>query len=216
MLLKLSNNRIMYRNISGNPARYAAFINRELQKYYNFRVRELTHAQVADMQRQADGIVRRRLSYSGGDAVRSEFQKGKRADHDSLPREIQALYEEVPQLTARLRFVHTKLLTLSLDNATCPDSERYPFLKELIELDKHIKSNWERYDTFTSGETGAAVADDARERSRRAIGAINLFKARYRAHPSPELAGKLAGWYGQVLNPTEKLTEELTKLGILK
>ena len=30
-----------------------------------------------------------------------------------------------------------------------PDSERYPFLKELISLDKKLHANWEAYDHYT-------------------------------------------------------------------
>ncbi|MEE0978274.1 MAG: hypothetical protein UH625_02590, partial [Muribaculaceae bacterium] len=41
-----------------------------------------------------------------------------------------------------------RLRSLSLENSTCPDSERYPFLKELISLDKKLHANWEAYDHF--------------------------------------------------------------------
>ncbi len=46
------------------------------------------------------------------------------------------------RLDARMRELHLKLRTLSLDNAPCHDSERYPFLKELITHDKKLHSNW--------------------------------------------------------------------------
>ena len=50
-----------------------------------------------------------------------------------------------------MREVLLRLRTLSLDSATCPDSERYPYLKELIALDKKMGKNWERYDTYNPG-----------------------------------------------------------------
>ena len=50
-----------------------------------------------------------------------------------------------------MRELHLKLRTLSLDNATCPDSERYPFLKEIINLDKKRVANWDIYDHFIPG-----------------------------------------------------------------
>lgn len=49
-----------------------------------------------------------------------------------------------------MRELHLRLRSLSLDNATCPDSERYPFLKELITLDKKLHSNWEEYDHYVA------------------------------------------------------------------
>jgi hypothetical protein len=50
-----------------------------------------------------------------------------------------------------MRELHLKLRSLSLDNATCPDSERYPFLKEIIALDKKRVQNWDIYDHFIPG-----------------------------------------------------------------
>ena len=75
-------------------------------------------------------------------------QKGKREDHDLLPDEIKVKYVENLSLLQRMRELHLKLRSLSLDTAPCPDSERYPFLKELIELDKKMHANWEEYDHF--------------------------------------------------------------------
>ena len=47
-----------------------------------------------------------------------------------------------------MRELHLQLRKLSTANVTCPDSERYPFLKELIALDKQLHENWDRYDHF--------------------------------------------------------------------
>ena len=80
-----------------------------------------------------------------------EFRKGKRADHDRLPEEIQALYVENLELLHRMREVHLKLRSLSLQQVSCPDSERYPFLKEIIELDKKSHENWKTYDHYVAG-----------------------------------------------------------------
>ena len=49
-----------------------------------------------------------------------------------------------------MREVHLRLRSLSLENATCPDSERYPFLKELISLDKKLHANWEASDRYVA------------------------------------------------------------------
>ena len=80
--------------------------------------------------------------------VSSEFKAGKRADHDSLPIEIQALYVENGNIIHKMRELHMRLRSLSVENATCPDSERYPFLKELIRLDKKLHENWDKYDHY--------------------------------------------------------------------
>ena len=151
-LLKLSGNQIMYRNIMANPTSKAEFIEYNIRKYYNFRVEALTHYQVEEMQKQVDVIAQEHFSLEEENPAK-DFKKGKREDHDSLPDEIQALYVENLSIVQRMREVHLKLRSLSADNATCPDSERYPFLKELIELDKRLHSNWEQYDHFVGTQS---------------------------------------------------------------
>ena len=147
-LLKLSGNQIMYRNIVAQLDRRHDFVDYQIQKYYNFRVQALTHAQVEEMQQQVDVIVSEHISLA---ANADEHKTGKRIDHDSLPDEIKAKYVENLSILQRMRELHLKLRSLSLDTAPCPDSERYPFLKELIELDKKMHANWEEYDHYVVG-----------------------------------------------------------------
>lgn len=147
-LLKLSGNHIMYRNIVAQLDRRHDFVDYQIQKYYNFRVQALTHAQVEEMQQQVDVIVAEHISLA---ANADEHKTGKRDDHDSLPDEIKAKYVENLSILQRMRELHLKLRSLSLDTAPCPDSERYPFLKELIDLDKKMHANWEEYDHYVVG-----------------------------------------------------------------
>lgn len=152
-LLKLSGNQIMYRNLVPNPSARAEFLEYQLQKYYNFRVQSLTHEQVEEMQQQVDEIVAEHIPLAANAGAN---QRGKRDDHDSLPDEIKAKYVENLSILRHMREVHLKLRSLSLDAAPCPDSERYPFLKELIELDKKMHKNWEVYDHFVVSSPKAA------------------------------------------------------------
>ena len=147
-LLKLSGNQIMYRNIVAQLDRRHDFVDYQIQKYYNFRVQALTHAQVEEMQQKVDVIVAEHISLA---ANADEHKTGKRIDHDSLPDEIKAKYVENLSILQRMRELHLKLRSLSLDTAPCPDSERYPFLKELIALDKKMHANWEEYDHYVIG-----------------------------------------------------------------
>lgn len=190
-LLQLSNNQIMYRNISRNAKKHAQFIEHQINKYMKFRVATLTHELVAEMQKKVDMIISLRHldrgetgskepdkpSVSTNTEVSSiqknptstngvgfdeacggtansqqdnkQFKAGKRLDHDSLPVEIQALYIENGNIIHKMRELHLQLRQLSKENATCPDSERYPFLKELIALDKTYHKNWQIYDSWT-------------------------------------------------------------------
>ena len=170
-LLKLSGNQIMYRNIVAQLNRRHDFVDYQIQKYYNFRVQALTHAQVEEMQQQVDVIVAEHISLA---ANADEHKTGKRDDHDSLPDEIKAKYVENLSILQRMRELHLKLRSLSLDTAPCPDSERYPFLKELIELDKKMHANWEEYDHFVA----TAPSANATALSTKSLGSDKKPKAR--------------------------------------
>ena len=161
-LLKLSGNQIMYRNVVAQLDRRHDFVDYQIQKYYNFRVQALTHAQVEEMQQQVDVIVAEHISLA---ANADEHKTGKRDDHDSLPDDIKAKYVENLSILQRMRELHLKLRSLSLDTAPCPDSERYPFLKELIELDKKMHANWEEYDHFVASAPSAKAAATPKARA---------------------------------------------------
>ena len=120
-LLKLSGNQIMYKNIISQIDRRHDVVEYQLQKYYNFRVQALTHAQVEEMSAQVETIVAEHISLA---ANADEHKTGKRDDHDSLPDEIKAKYVENLSILQRMRELHLKLRSLSLDTAPCPDSER--------------------------------------------------------------------------------------------
>lgn len=150
-LLKLSGNQILYKNIVAALDRRHDIIEYQLQKYYNFRVQALTHAQVEEMAAQVQTIANEHhLTDDASTVPEDERRLGKREDHDSLPDDIKAKYVENLSLLQRMRELHLRLRSLSLENSTCPDSERYPFLKELIALDKKLHANWEAYDRYVA------------------------------------------------------------------
>lgn len=147
MFLQLTARVNMYKNLLAAPD--MPRLETELQKHYDFRVAELTHAQVEAMDAQAATIAETHdLAAGSSDTSDEPAPRGKRADHDTLPPEIQALYVENLSVLRRMREVHLHLRNLSLETASCPDSERYPFLKELIDLDKKYRSNWQGYDQY--------------------------------------------------------------------
>jgi len=160
LLLQLSGNQIMYRNISVNPRGKAEFITGKLQQYLKFRLQQLTHKEVVEMQKKVEVIVKETVK---PDEEFADFKAGKRADHDQLPEEVQALYAENLDIVHRMREVHLQLRKLSLENATCPDSERYPFLKELIALDKKLHENWDTYDHFVVGQEQEAEKEQEKK-----------------------------------------------------
>lgn len=161
MLLQLTGNKIMYRNLSVNPEGKANFIEGKLQQYLEFRLAELTHEQVKEMQHAVEEIVKEHTEFKSDDNEAKNFKAGKRADHDTLPEEIQALYVENLDIVHRMRELHLKLRTMSTTDSTCADSDRYPFLKEFIKLDKKLHDNWNVYDHFVTKAETAESAEEA-------------------------------------------------------
>ena len=245
-LLQLSNNQIMYRNLSRNTKKNAQFIEYQIRKYMKFRLADLTHAQVVEMQKAVDKIVALRhldreetpvnvddgtdvtgevsgtvnAPESTNVNVSSEFKAGKRADHDSLPIEIQALYVENGNIIHKMRELHMRLRSLSVENATCPDSERYPFLKELIALDKQYHKNWQIYDSWSAKKAAEGaeqkLIEDKRQAQKNIYRQINLTKGRYKKNPTDSLKEQIASLYSQLASPVETLTAELKEFGIIE
>ena len=152
LLLQCTNNKIMYRNISVNPKAKAEFIKGKLQQHLNFRLAGVTHEEVQQMEVKVEEITKKTIK---PEMDFKDFKAGKRLDHDSLPEEVQARYVENLDIVHRMRELHLQLRKLSTVQTTCPDSERYPFLKELIALDKQLHENWDIYDHYTVANEAA-------------------------------------------------------------
>lgn len=80
-------------------------------------------------------------------AVNLENSKGKRSDHDSLPGDIQSIYDANVDLYHIMRSLHEKLKIISDDNKFSP-SERLKLLNSLISADETIRENWQKYDSY--------------------------------------------------------------------
>lgn len=162
LLLQMEGNQIHYRNLLRYPdkKKLMSYLVSELNQRLTVRLAKVTHEEVVKMERQADTIIKKHFAYreaAESGTSNEEFRKGKRDDHDLLPEEIQARYVENLSLLQRMREVHLKLRSMSLEDVSCPDSERYPFLKELIELGKQLHENWEVYDHYVMEANGTSV-----------------------------------------------------------
>lgn len=216
LLLRINHNMITYNNIVRNPASGAALLEYELQKAYNVRVQEITREEVKKMLVQVDAINQARgLDKEPTATTRSTFQQGRRADHDQLPAYVQAWYVENADLMKRMRDCHTHLRLINADNSSCPDSDRYPYAKEIIALDRQYRDNWNKYDHYVAGSDTTEIAVDRCSDAKKALRMINLNKGRYAATRSESLGAHLVEWYNQIATPSEQLTAELTALGLL-
>lgn len=149
LLLQLTNNTIMYRNLSINPKGKAEFIEGKLRAFLKSRREVEAHDEVIILQEQVNAIIENRTEFKEDNEVK-EFKAGKRADHDRLPEDIQALYVENLDLVHRMRELHLRLRLLSDSTKQVQAAERKPLLDEFINLDKKLHANWDAYDHFVT------------------------------------------------------------------
>lgn len=162
LLLQLTNNPIMYRNISLNPKGKAEFIEGKLRQFLKLRLDAEAHDEVIAMQEQVDAIVASRTEFSNKDTnPATDFKAGKRGDHDSLPDDIKALYTENLDIVRRMRELHLRLRLLSDSTKLVPASERKPLLDEFIKLDKKLHDNWNAYDHYVTSAESLEKAESA-------------------------------------------------------
>ncbi len=164
LLLQLTNNPIMYRNISLNPKGKADFIIGKLQQFLKARCEIESHNEVMTLQTTVNEIVEQRTEFSNPETnPATDFKAGKRADHDSLPEDIQALYVENLDIVHRMRELHLQLRHLSDSTKTVPDSTRKPLLDEFIALDKKLHDNWNIYDHYVANAEKAETQTETQE-----------------------------------------------------
>lgn len=206
LLLRITKNRILYDNITRRNN--VSALEYHLNKIWMQRQQRITHEQVGEMMQKVEKIVR---SDGSGASQKSEWQKGKRADHDQLPEEIRRLYEENADIMRRIRECHTHLRLISPANSSCPDSDRYPWAKQIIEYDRQYRDNWNRYDHYVPGTPPAStvLAVDPRTASRNAAKSCNMLLGKYLKNPDDRLADRIREAYARIDSPTIALSQKM-------
>lgn len=93
--------------------------------------------------------------------VVSSPKRGRRADHDELPAEIQALYDDNATRYEQMRKVYQQLLTMS-DAEPC---DRKEHIFQLDQLVKAWAAAWEAYDRYDATAVADAAEDEEDEAS---------------------------------------------------
>lgn len=91
--------------------------------------------------------------------VVSSPKRGRRADHDELPAEIQALYDDNATRYEQMRKVYQQLLTMA-DAEPC---DRKEHIFQLDQLVKAWAAAWEAYDRYDATAVADAAEDAASE-----------------------------------------------------
>jgi hypothetical protein len=171
MVLQCNRNQVLYNTIMRRPARYEEKIAYELRKHLRYLKNDMTLDDVKSMEArtlpvignaiaetekaaseaaEADGDVPEgdilpspSLSseepYGQTDAV---VARGKRADHDTLPEAIRAIWDRNAERYKKIKQAHETCKTLT---AAC---DRYEFVKAIADLWDAYKKDFDTYDHY--------------------------------------------------------------------
>ena len=177
MLLRLNNNRFLYANIMRRPEKFADKLEYELRKHLNIRLDGLTRRDVAQLESKI--IPQAKQTLANAPAVittddekpKAKVAKGRRADHETLPPQIQALWDNNLQLYKTIKNVFEQLKTME----KAQPCDRYEYLKILEDADRRYRANLERYDNYVPGSEPPAVetAEDNTDPDTAALRKIN-------------------------------------------
>ena len=161
MLLQLNRNRVLYANIVRRPDRFGDKLEYELRKHLHIRLDGMTLADVVKMEREVMPRVERTLKdapviTTDAELPQGTIARGRRPDHDQLPADIQALWDNNIVNYHKVRDLHHKLKEME----KAQPCDRYEYLKLLDEADRKYRENLAKYDSFVLGQDPAAVVAD--------------------------------------------------------
>ena len=150
LLFRITGNAYVYQQALARPQAYASVLDHELKKHLRIRLDGLTRQEVAAMERNTLPKIEATLSLDEAPSVSTDadqpeaVHQGRRADHDKLPEDIQALYTENGELYFKMKLLFNQLKAMA-DREPC---DRYELLKQLKAADDKYRANWQRYDEY--------------------------------------------------------------------
>ena len=141
LLLKLNRNRILYHNIMHRGERMMGKLEYELKKYLRMRIDNKT---VADVVRLEKEVLPKVQKFIEEEPDNKAEHAGKRADHDELPPEIQALWDGNFEQYAKVKALFEELKAM-MNMEPC---DRYEKLKLLDEAESKYRKNLADYDAY--------------------------------------------------------------------
>lgn len=151
LLLQLNRNRVLYASILRNPAKMHAKLEYELTKHLRIRLDGYTLQEIVQMERTVIPSAKESILRAPSATEEQGKYRGRRADHDTLPEDIQHLYVRNGDIFAKLKNTYETLKTME----NRPPCDRYEYLKVLKELDDEYRANWNKYDHYDGASSPA-------------------------------------------------------------
>ena len=158
MLLKLNSNRFLYANILRCPDKYADKVEYELRKHLRIRLDNMTNADVVRLEAKVIPAAKQTLASppavvsTDAELPKANVARGRRADHDKLPAEVQALWDKNFTLYQTIKDLFERLKAME----KAQPCDRYEYLKLLDDADKQYRANLENYDNYVAPSAPSA------------------------------------------------------------
>lgn len=154
LLLRFNKNRILYDNII--KRKLYGKLKYEAGKTFDLYCARLGINPDSFKEDPAAEMVAQEKQFQSIPPVEElEKTRGIRADHDALPENIRQLFTQNSELFLRMRKLHEALKTM--DGAKACD--RFPYIREFLELDDAVIKNWEMYDAYKPEDNTHANVD---------------------------------------------------------
>lgn len=151
LLRRIAPSNMMYMRweqlANSRPKYIKDHVLKELKKHLAYRLDELTRDQVRILDIKVQKDVKDTLTVP---------HTGKREDHDLLPDEIKALWDDNAVIYKKIKDKFEECKALN-DQQAC---DRYEVLKVLAELDDTYRKNMKAYDDYVIDETSDNDAGD--------------------------------------------------------
>ena len=151
LLRRIAPSNMMYMRwaqlANSRPGYIKDHVLKELKKHLTYRLDDLTREEVRIMDMKVQNSVT---------AILQTTQTGKREDHDLLPDEIKALWDDNASIYKKMKDKFEECKALN-DKMAC---DRYEVLKVLAELDDTYRKNMKAYDDYVIGEPSDKDAGD--------------------------------------------------------
>lgn len=209
MLYQANRNKALYNSIIARPEKFAVKLEYEMRKHLKIRLAKMSLEDVARMEvkvmpRVEHTIAAEAVISTDDELPEGTVAKGKRADHDSLPPEIQALWDDNAMRYRKVRQLFEELKAMA-DAQPC---DRY---EKLVMLDKEeaaYRTSLAAYDAYDPAEPDG-IAKRMIDQKR-----VNALRKSLSTHRKQ--LGKLAGDDPKrpaLLDKIQSEVAELTALG---
>lgn len=228
LLLQANRNRALYNSITMRPQKFAAKLEYELRKHLQIRLRGMSLADVVRLENAVMPRIEATVAAMPVISTDNEIPEGKgagasgrRADHDSLPPEIQQLWDDNATRAKQIRALFAEIKAMA-DAEPC---DRFERLSILDKVETAYREAYARYDAYGTEDADGEASPVDKKRISALRKSISQHRKALASLPAddretrPELLGKLQGCVTELLEMGAGLADntriDLEALGIV-